>query len=71
MKKVFFLLAFAAIFAFGFSSCRKCETCTATDRSTGVVEYSTEYCGTRSTVDINTSSFISIWEDSNTSATCN
>ncbi|NVO03996.1 MAG: hypothetical protein HXX09_14970 [Bacteroidetes bacterium] len=71
MKKLFFFLALAFLSAASFTSCKKCETCTATDRSTGVIEYSTEYCGTKATVDANTSSFISIWDDTYTSASCN
>ena len=71
MKKVFFLLAFAAIFAFGFSSCRKCETCTATNRVTGLTEDTQEYCGSKTTVDLNTSTYESIWNDSYTYASCN
>ena len=70
MKKFFLFIAIASLTTFGFSSCRKCETCTATDRTTGAVVNTQEYCGTRSQVSSSTSSYESIWNDTYFSASC-
>lgn len=63
MKKVSIVLAtLAVIGSMSFSSCKKCTTCTATDKTSGAVYYeSAEACGNKATIDSYESSFKTVY----------
>lgn len=71
MKKVFLISGIAFFTIFGFSSCKKCITCTTKDNSSGVSSNSTEYCGTSSQNSASESSYRLVFEDGSHSVTCN
>jgi hypothetical protein len=71
MKRILVFAGVAVIAILSFSSCRKCVTCKAIERSTGVTVDETEYCGMKKVVDTNEDTYKAIWGDSYYSATCN
>jgi len=71
MKKIVLFLAIASLTTFGFSSCRKCITCKATDISTGATVDTQEYCGTRAVRNLDQSTYELSWNTSSTTASCN
>jgi hypothetical protein len=71
MKKVVLILAFATLTIFGFTSCKKCITCSTKDNSSGVSANSTEYCGTSSQNSVSESTYRLMFEDGSHTVTCN
>jgi hypothetical protein len=66
MKQIIFLLMLAFITATAFTSCRKCVTCKAIDRTTNITDYEQKYCGIRRIVDDQVDTFKAIYNDSYT-----
>ena len=71
MKRILVFAGVAVIAILAFSSCRKCVTCTATERSTGNKVDQTDYCGMKKVVDTDESTYKAIWNDGYYTATCN
>jgi hypothetical protein len=63
MKKVSaVVIAVALVACMGLGSCKKCSTCTATDRTTGIViQTSPEFCGTKAYLDDTEQSYKDTW----------
>lgn len=63
MKKVTVVLASLAVLGcLSFTSCKKCSTCVAKDKSTGTqLATSGEFCGTKAEVEDTEDAFKSTW----------
>jgi hypothetical protein len=72
MKKFTAIFAAIAIVAsLGLTSCKKCTTCTAKNKTDGSVEStSLEACGNKKTIDDFEAAYKLSWEDDNTTVTC-
>lgn len=70
MKKFVLILSVAAFIAAGFSSCKKCSTCTAYDSTGAQIITSGEFCGSKKDVEDTENSFKSIWEQGDATVTC-
>ena len=70
MKKAFFILGMVALTVFGFSSCKKCTTCSVTSPAGVVLNTSSEVCGSSSEVSDFETSYKSAYSTFGT-VTCN
>ena len=70
MKKTALILALTVFTAISFTSCRKCITCKAYERSTNAVINTQEYCGPKQVVDDDESFYEDLWNDSYYYAEC-